>query len=228
MKAHVSWTLQHHKTKIYTLFVGDGKKRKDCLLGEFIPCPPGSVVHCKILTENQAEFLITEVLGMWESFDADFHHSGAYVAWDKDHCIEDDKNVKGKGVKNSDGRNKRGKQKAAGKKSTGKSVRQKKETEEGIEVNETKKGKKRKANADRENVKEKSGEKKAKARKIRKVATKVTVGKNAAEKVREKNKAKIWVFEEDNELDYEEEEVEQQEDDSNDNEEMKREEEAKI
>ena len=64
------------------------------------------------------------------------------MAWDKDHCIEDDKNVKGKAVKNSDDRNKRGKQKAAGKMSTGKSVRQKKETEEGIEGNETKKSKK--------------------------------------------------------------------------------------
>ena len=92
---------------------------------------------------------------MWENFDAGFHHPGAYVAWDKDHCIEDDKNVKGKGVKNSNDRNKRGKQKAAGKKSTGKSIRQKKETEEGIEVNEAKKGKKREANADGENVKEK-------------------------------------------------------------------------
>ena len=92
---------------------------------------------------------------MWENFDAGFHHPGAYVAWDKDHCIEDDKNVKGKGVKNSNDRNKRGKQKTAGKKSTGKSIRQKKETEEGIEVNEAKKGKKREANADGENVKEK-------------------------------------------------------------------------
>ena len=107
------------QNKIYTIFVGDGKMRKDCLLGELIPCPPGSVVHCKTLTENQAKYLITEVLDMWESFDADFHHPGAYVAWDKDHCIEDDKNVKGKGVKNSNDRNKRGKQKAAGKKSTG-------------------------------------------------------------------------------------------------------------
>ena len=59
----------------------------------------------------------------------------------------------------------------------------KKETEEGIEVNETKKGKKRKANADGENVKEKSGKKRAKARKRRKVATKVTVGKKSADKV---------------------------------------------
>ena len=130
------------QNKIYTLFVGDGKTHKDCLLGELIPCPPGSVADCKTLTENQDKFLITEVLDMWESFDADLHHPGAYVVWDKDHCIEDDKNVRGKGVKNSDNRNKRGKQKAVGKKSTGKSVRQKKETEEGIEVNETKKGKK--------------------------------------------------------------------------------------
>ena len=59
----------------------------------------------------------------------------------------------------------------------------KKETEEGIEVNETKKGKKRKANADGENVKEKSGKKRAKARKRRKVATKVTVGKKSGDKV---------------------------------------------
>ena len=59
----------------------------------------------------------------------------------------------------------------------------KKETEEGIEVNETKKGKKRKSNADGENVKEKSGKKRAKARKRRKVATKVTVGKKSADKV---------------------------------------------
>ena len=103
------------------------------------------------------------------------------------------------------------------------------ETEEGIEVNETKKSKKRKANADGENVKEKSGKKKAKARKkTRKVATKVTVGKKAADKVREKNKAKKRVPEEDNELDFEEEEVKEQEDDSNNNEEMKREEEVKI
>ena len=102
--------------------VGDGKIHEDCLLGELIPCPPGSVVHCKTLTENQAKFLITKILDMQESFGADFHHPGAYVAWDKDHCIEDDKNVKGKGVKKSDDRNKRGKQKAAGKKSTGKSV----------------------------------------------------------------------------------------------------------
>ena len=107
------------QNKMYTLFVGDGKTCKDCLLGELIPCPPGSAIHCKTLTENQAKFLITEVLDMWESFDADYHHPGAYVAWDKDHCIEDDKNVKEKGVKNSDDRNKRGKQKAAGKKSTG-------------------------------------------------------------------------------------------------------------
>ena len=107
------------QNKMYILFVGDAKMRKDCLLGDLIPCPPGSVVHCKTLTENQAKYLITEVLDMWESFDADFHHPGAYVAWDKDHCIEDDKNVKGKGVKNSNDRNKRGKQKAAGKKSTG-------------------------------------------------------------------------------------------------------------
>ena len=53
------------QNKIYTIFVGDGKTRKDCLLGELIPCPPGSVVHCKTLTENQAKFLITEVLDMW-------------------------------------------------------------------------------------------------------------------------------------------------------------------
>ena len=66
------------QNKIYTIFVGDGKTRKDCLLGELIPCPPGSVVHCKTLTENQAKFLITEVLDMWEIFDADFHHPGAY------------------------------------------------------------------------------------------------------------------------------------------------------
>ena len=116
-------TCEQHVTtpqnKMYTLFVGDGKMCKDSLLGELIPCPPGSFVHCKTLTENQAKFLITEVLDMWESFDADYHHPGAYVAWDKDHCIEDDKNVKEKGVKNSDDRNKRGKQKAAGKKSTG-------------------------------------------------------------------------------------------------------------
>ena len=106
---------------MYTLFVGDGKMHKDCLFGELIPCAPGSVVHGKTLTENQAKFLITEVLDMWESFDADFHHPGAYVAWDKDHCVEENK---------------------GGEKSTRKSVRQKKEAEEGIEVNETKRGKK--------------------------------------------------------------------------------------
>ena len=111
------------QNKMYTLFVGDGKMHKNCLL-ELISGPPGSFVHCKTLTEKQAKFLITEVLDMWESFDADFHHPGAYVAWDKDHCIEDDKNVKEEGVKNSNDRNKRGKQKAAGKKSTGKSVQQ--------------------------------------------------------------------------------------------------------
>ena len=66
------------QNKIYTTFVGDGKTRKDCLLGELIPRPPGSVVHCKTLPENQAKFLITEVLDMWEIFDADFHHPGAY------------------------------------------------------------------------------------------------------------------------------------------------------
>ena len=89
-------------------------------------------------------------------------------------------------------------------------------------MNETKKGKKRKANADGENVKEKSGKKKVKARKTRKVAAELIVGKKAADKVREKNKAKKRVFEEDNELDYEEEVVEEQEHDSNDNKEMKR------
>ena len=79
-------------------------------------------------------------------------------------------------------------------------VKSRLETEEEIEVNETKKGKKRKANADGENVKEKSGKKKVKARKTRKVAAKLIVGKKAADKVREKNKAKKRVFEEDNEL----------------------------
>ena len=51
-------------------------------------------------------------------------------------------------------------------------------------MNETKKGKKKKANADGENVKEKSGKKKVKARKTRKVAAKLIVGKKAADKVR--------------------------------------------
>ena len=60
------------------------------------------------------------------------------------------------------------------------------ETEEEIEENETKKGKKRKANADGENVKEKSGKKKVKAKKTRKVAAKLIVGEKAADKVREK------------------------------------------
>ena len=80
------------KAITYTLFVGNGKTRKNCMLGELIPSTADSLAHGKKLTEKRSKLLITKVLDTWKDFDADFHNPGAYVAWDKDnYCSQSSK-----------------------------------------------------------------------------------------------------------------------------------------
>ena len=103
-----------------------------------------------------------------------------------------------------------------------KKTRRKQHTDdaESVEENETECVKKTKKGNGKEYVK-----KKAKARKIRRV-TKITVGKKAADKMKDKNKEKQ--IEDENQLDYEEEVEEEEEELSVDKKTEKRKEEEKV
>ena len=255
---------------MYTLFVGNGPTKKDCLLASLVPCDPETVVHTKKMKVNEAKFLIHEVLDMWNEFDGDVHLPGAYVVWDKDHCVvnnddeeeeEEEKNEKKKEEGKKSGKMKGGKKKSkqpdgktfrrnvgkiceekedaesdeeedelTEKKTTNRRKQKEKEDAESDEEedelteNKTKNRRKRKGVVEKKEG-DKHGKKKAKLRKTRKAPAKVTMGKKAADKVREKKKDKDKKLKEENELDYGEEEEEQEDELSLNEKEKKRKEE---
>ena len=222
--------------EMYVLFTGKDNTRTNCLLGKLIPCKPGTKVHNHEMGDNEQKFVIEEVIDMWSDFDPDIHSPGSFVVWDKDHAMlkgeeegEDMKEKEGEKM-NEKGDKKKGNKKGGAKKKSvnskdgGKKFRQSlKEIEDDEDSNSDKedelkekpKGRKRKNNskqvAQEDDEVEVPGWKKAKAkaRKTRKVVAKVTLGKNAADKVKQKRKEKG--VEEENVLDYEEEDEEGQE-----------------